>query len=133
MIRSIVVLGGLALAALAVFHPAPRPPQVVAVATAAPDVGAPRRHPSSRRPHRRRRPRHKTSHRRGRHTFDGVANVNTADAALLGRVPGIGPALAARIVALRNEEGAYASLDELLDVAGMNASRLERARPYLTL
>ena len=46
-------------------------------------------------------------------------------------VPGIGRAIAARIVALREREGSFTSLDELLDVAGMTQSRLERARPYL--
>lgn len=58
-------------------------------------------------------------------------DVNRADARELTRVPGIGRSVAARIVALREREGSFASLDELLDVAGMTQSRLERARPYL--
>ena len=58
-------------------------------------------------------------------------DVNAADAAELAAVPGIGRAVAARIVELREREGRFASLDELLDVAGMTQSRLERARPYL--
>lgn len=57
-------------------------------------------------------------------------DVNRDDAAALERVPGIGPAIAARIVALREREGAFASLDELLDVAGMTQSKLDRARTY---
>lgn len=133
MLRSIVVVGGLALAALAILHPTARPPQSVAVVTAAPDVGAARRQPPHHRSHRRRRPRHKTWHRKRHRAWNGIADVNTAGAALLGRVPGIGPAVAARIVELRDEEGAYTSLDQLLDVAGMSESRLSRARPYLTL
>lgn len=62
---------------------------------------------------------------------DGSVDVNTADAAELAAVPGIGRAVASRIVELREREGGFASLDELLDVAGMTQSRLERARPYL--
>jgi competence protein ComEA len=58
-------------------------------------------------------------------------DVNSADAETLGRVPGIGRAIAARIVELRERDGPYASLDELLDAGGMSAARLERARPFL--
>jgi competence protein ComEA len=61
----------------------------------------------------------------------GDVDVNLADAAALERVPGIGRSIAARIVELRERDGPYASLDELLDVAGMTAARLERARPFL--
>jgi DNA uptake protein ComE-like DNA-binding protein len=45
-------------------------------------------------------------------------------------VPGVGRAIAGRIVELRGREGSFATLDELLDVAGMTQTRLERARPY---
>ncbi len=61
----------------------------------------------------------------------GSIDVNAAGADRLAAVPGIGRAIAARIVELRAREGDFASLDELLDVAGMTASRLDRARPYL--
>jgi competence protein ComEA len=58
-------------------------------------------------------------------------DVNSAAADQLAAVPGIGSALAARIVAMRAADGAFSTLDELLDVSGMTQSRLERARPYL--
>jgi competence protein ComEA len=61
----------------------------------------------------------------------GDVDINRADAQALGAVPGIGRTLAARIVELRERDGPYASLDELLDVAGMSDGRLERARPFL--
>jgi len=61
----------------------------------------------------------------------GDVDVNRDGADALARVPGIGRAVAARIVELRERDGPYASLDELLDVAGMSQSRLERARPFL--
>lgn len=58
-------------------------------------------------------------------------DVNTADAGSLAHVPGFGRVIAQRIVALREREGAYESLDELLDVAGVSAAKLARARPFL--
>jgi competence protein ComEA len=78
-----------------------------------------------------RAPRHRTRHRSPRLQPSGSIDVNRSGAAELAAVPGIGRAIAARIVELREREGAFASLDELLDVAGMTQSRLERARPYL--
>lgn len=60
-------------------------------------------------------------------------DINVAGTAALATVPGIGPAIAARIVELREREGAYTSFDELLDVAGMSPARLDRARSYLAL
>jgi competence protein ComEA len=62
---------------------------------------------------------------------DASVDINAAGEAALAAVPGIGRAVAGRIVELRQREGNFKALDELLDVAGMTASRLERARPYL--
>jgi competence protein ComEA len=72
------------------------------------------------------------AHRRAARPPPGESvDVNRAGADELAAVPGIGRAVAQRIVELREREGAFASLDELLDVAGMTQTRLERARPYL--
>ena len=90
-----------------------------------PERGAPAR---SRRGH---RVRHHVQHRRRRDA--GVVDLNRADVRALGSIPGIGAAIAQRSVDVRAREGPYASLDELLDVAGMNEARLERARPHLVL
>ena len=62
---------------------------------------------------------------------NGSVDVNQADAGELATIPGIGRAIAQRIVELRQREGSFASLDELLDVAGMTQTRLDRATPYL--
>ncbi len=78
---------------------------------------------------------HSTVRRARRHSArpppSGAVDVNRSDAQTLAAVPGIGRSIAQRIVELREREGSFTSLDELLDVAGMTQTRLERARPYL--
>jgi competence protein ComEA len=64
---------------------------------------------------------------------DGGATVdlNAADAQTLAALPGIGPVLADRIVAFRDANGPFASVDGLADVAGITPSRLNALVPYL--
>lgn len=59
--------------------------------------------------------------------------LNTADAAALDALPGVGPVLAARIVAWRSEHGRFTSVDELAEVSGIGARLLETLRPLVTL
>lgn len=47
------------------------------------------------------------------------------------RLPGIGPALAARIVADREEHGPFGTPEGLLRVRGIGPRTLERIRPFL--
>lgn len=56
----------------------------------------------------------------------GVVRVplNTADAAALEQLPGIGPALAAAIVAYRDEHGPFAAVEDLLEVPGIGPAKL---------
>ncbi len=62
-----------------------------------------------------------------------IVDVNTASTQMLAGVPGIGATIAARIVEIREADGAFTTFDELLDVAGMTQSRLDRASVYLRL
>lgn len=55
-------------------------------------------------------------------------DVNTADSATLQTLPGIGPVLADRIVAWREEHGAFADVDALLDVPGIGPAVLGQIR-----
>ena len=57
-------------------------------------------------------------------------DVNSAEEAQLDLLPGIGPRLAARIVEERRAQGSFASLDELVRVAGLGPRLVERLRPY---
>lgn len=57
-----------------------------------------------------------------------LVDLNTADQAALETLPGIGPALAGRILAWRDEHGRFASVDDLLDVSGIGDARLADLR-----
>lgn len=48
-----------------------------------------------------------------------LINLNTADAQTLGELPGIGPALSERIIAHRETNGPFGSLEELAAVSGI--------------
>ena len=63
---------------------------------------------------------------------DGKVNLNTADAAALDTLPRIGPALAERILAWREKNGPFASVEDLLDVPGIGDAILEGLRDLVT-
>lgn len=63
----------------------------------------------------------------------GLVNVNTADQAELETLPGIGPALAQRIIEHRETNGPFATLDDLLEVSGIGEKTLENLEPYVTV
>ncbi len=48
-------------------------------------------------------------------------------------VPGIGKALAQRIVEFREKNGPFAKIDDLIKVRGIGEKSLQRLRPYLTV
>jgi competence protein ComEA len=54
----------------------------------------------------------------------GVVDLNSADAAALDALPGIGPVLAQRIVEHRAQHGPFRQVDDLLDVPGIGPSIL---------
>ncbi len=59
---------------------------------------------------------------------DGRVRLNTASVADLEQLPGIGPVTAQRIVALREERGPYATVEDLLDVPGIGEGKLAALR-----
>ena len=62
-----------------------------------------------------------------------AVDINTADEATLATVPGIGPTLASRIVAFREVNGRFASVDGLADVSGITPSRFDAIAAFLTV
>jgi competence protein ComEA len=61
----------------------------------------------------------------------GAVDLNRASARELDALPGIGPVLAARIIAHRQRHGPFASRDELLAVRGIGPRLLTRLGPYI--
>ena len=62
-----------------------------------------------------------------------LVDVNLASAADFERLPGIGPALAARIVEVRAREGPFGSVEDLRRVRGVRDTTLARLRPRLAV
>jgi len=60
-------------------------------------------------------------------------DINTATAAELETLPGIGPVLAGRIVEYRTRHGSFQRLEELLQVEGIGPRLLQRLRSVVTL
>jgi competence protein ComEA len=61
----------------------------------------------------------------------GRLDLNRADAQSLAALPGIGPALAERIVADRAARGPFATPDDLRRVPGIGVGRLAQIRPFI--
>ena len=75
-------------------------------------------------------------------TLDGVVesvvnrvgvDLNTASAALLAHVAGIGPKLAERIVAHRDQNGPFKNRRELLEVSGLGPKAFQQAAGFLRI
>ena len=58
-------------------------------------------------------------------------DLNAADATALDTLPGVGPVLAARIVAYREANGPFRSVDQLDEVSGIGAKLMEQLRPLV--
>lgn len=64
---------------------------------------------------------------------DHPINLNTASAAQLEEVPGIGPVTAEKILKMRKSYGPFKSVDDLRAIKGIGPKRLEKMRKYLTV
>jgi len=64
---------------------------------------------------------------------NGAVDLNTADAETLQQLPGIGPALAERIVADREANGPFADLEDLTRVSGIGEKTVQAIAPYVTV
>jgi competence protein ComEA len=63
---------------------------------------------------------------------DGVVNLNTAPAEVLGLLPGVGPAKAAEIVAYRKKRP-FRTVDELVRIKGIGRKMVRRLRVHLAV
>lgn len=63
----------------------------------------------------------------------GLVNLNTATAAELEALPGVGPVLAQRIIAYREEHGGFRSVDELREVPGIGDATFAELESRVTV
>ncbi len=64
---------------------------------------------------------------------DGTVNLNKADAEALQKLPGIGPAMAERILAYRKEAGKFESVEDLQEVRGIGEKTFEKLKGLITI
>ena len=64
---------------------------------------------------------------------EGLININTADAAELMKIPGIGESKAERIIEYRQLHGRFGSAEELMNVSGIGTGIFEKMKDYITV
>ncbi len=69
----------------------------------------------------------------GAYAVSGVVNVNSADVTTLELLPRVGPAVASRIVAHREENGPFRSKEDLMLVRGVGDATFNLIEPYVVL
>jgi len=62
-----------------------------------------------------------------------AVNVNTATDQELQAIPGVGPAIAQRIVDYRTQFGNFEQLDELQNISGIGPMKFEKMKPQITI
>ena len=60
-------------------------------------------------------------------------NLNTATLEELDLLPGVGPAIAQRIVEYREANDGFYDIEEILDVSGIGEKTFEKLKPYITV
>ncbi len=63
----------------------------------------------------------------------GPIDINTATQAELETLPGIGPALAQRIIEYREEHGPFASIEQIQNVSGIGPAKFEAIKDLITV
>lgn len=60
-------------------------------------------------------------------------SINQADADTLCTLPGIGKGIAEKIIAWRNENGSFQSLEQLMEVKGIGQAKFDKIRDRISL
>jgi competence protein ComEA len=61
----------------------------------------------------------------------GQVDLNRASAAELQRIPGIGPSMAERLIAYRQQNGGFHSVEDLLQVRGIGEKKYEKMKSFI--
>lgn len=69
----------------------------------------------------------------GKGVGSNVVNINTADKSALDTLPGVGPALAERIIQYRQTNGSFSEIEGLKKVPGLGASKFEKMKDKITI
>ncbi|MGH3444507.1 MAG: helix-hairpin-helix domain-containing protein, partial [Nocardioidaceae bacterium] len=62
-----------------------------------------------------------------------LVNINTSDETTLETLPSVGPVTAAAIIKWRTANGAFTSVDELLEISGIGDATLAEIAPFVTV
>ena len=62
-----------------------------------------------------------------------IVNLNTASAAQLEALPGIGAKVAARIIEYRQKSGGFKKIEDLMNVKGVGEKSFLKLKPLLTV
>ncbi len=61
----------------------------------------------------------------------GMVNINKAGDEELQKLPGIGPAMAARVIAYRQESGIFQTPEDLMQVSGIGEKKFAKMKPFV--
>jgi competence protein ComEA len=74
-----------------------------------------------------------TAHAAAKVPAAGMVNLNTATAADLEGLPGIGAKTAARIIEYRQKNGPFKKVEELMNVRGVGEKNFLKLKPQITV
>ena len=63
----------------------------------------------------------------------GLVNINTAEAAELDALPGIGPSTAQKILDFRDENGLFNTVEEIMNVSGIGEAKFGQIKELITV
>jgi len=64
---------------------------------------------------------------------EGMVNINSADATQLETLPGIGASTAEKIIAFRDENGRFATIEDIMNVPGIGEGKFDQLQELITV